>query len=304
VLPSALFVGDSIVREVHERYKLISPSSKVKLLLEWKFQYDQVQRFANMAHTQKYDILFIGGNAIHILAKRPGPMDGTQAKTMDPIDFHRKLAREVLRTMSEIQKRGQKVVYVGAMTTEQQMFLTPAKKDWDVFHDFSLLKAWAVVDREETRRHGIPLLDVAALASQCPGLKCDGMHFASQFKSYDCCSSAQLYDRLLIAFLGPCYYTAIGCCTPPNPPVTPPVSMSKNRLSERRDIINKVRENFEIPVTGLSKEGRCGPKFGDIKCTASLPYCSRDCSERNGWCGISDAHKNAQASNMFNYVKS
>ena len=40
--------------------------------------------------------------------------------------------------------------------------------------------------------------------------------------------------------------------------------------------------------------GRCGPKFNEQKCQPG-----EYCNERNGWCGTTDAHKNAQASTKY-----
>jgi hypothetical protein len=50
--------------------------------------------------------------------------------------------------------------------------------------------------------------------------------------------------------------------------------------------------------------GRCGPNFGNTKCTGK--YSGADspeyCNEANGWCGTTSAHKNAQASTTYDYV--
>jgi len=45
--------------------------------------------------------------------------------------------------------------------------------------------------------------------------------------------------------------------------------------------------------------GRCGPKFGDKLCGKGGPYCN----EANGWCGNTNAHKNAQPSTTYDYVE-
>jgi len=45
--------------------------------------------------------------------------------------------------------------------------------------------------------------------------------------------------------------------------------------------------------------GRCGPKFGHKLCGKGWPYCN----EANGWCGNTNAHKNAQPSTTYDYVK-
>ena len=57
----------------------------------------------------------------------------------------------------------------------------------------------------------------------------------------------------------------------------------------------------------LSNQGkRCGLKFGNAKCggggAAPEPAWAKYCNEANGWCGKSDAHKNAQASTKYDFV--
>ena len=49
--------------------------------------------------------------------------------------------------------------------------------------------------------------------------------------------------------------------------------------------------------------GRCGPLFADTKCTGySSSGGAEYCNEANGWCGVTDAHRDAQASTTYDYV--
>ena len=50
-----------------------------------------------------------------------------------------------------------------------------------------------------------------------------------------------------------------------------------------------------------SNGGRCGPLFGNVRCNPNLQsnaiYCNEDCGE----CGDTDAYKNAQTSDIYDY---
>merc|ERR1719272_1582879 len=58
-----------------------------------------------------------------------------------------------------------------------------------------------------------------------------------------------------------------------------------------------------MPVSGVGAlnfkvdqddKGRCGPKFNAKMCTGG-----NFCNEANGWCGDTDAHRDAQESTMY-----
>ena len=53
--------------------------------------------------------------------------------------------------------------------------------------------------------------------------------------------------------------------------------------------------------TDTSIEGRCGPKFGNVRCNKNLISYALYCNEHNGWCGNTEAHKNAQASDIYDF---
>merc|ERR1719261_501598 len=65
-------------------------------------------------------------------------------------------------------------------------------------------------------------------------------------------------------------------------------------------------KTFIIALTcgsALAAKGRCGPLFGNQKCVGT--YSGKGgmeyCNTRNGWCGVTSAHKNAQPGNRFDY---
>ena len=55
----------------------------------------------------------------------------------------------------------------------------------------------------------------------------------------------------------------------------------------------------------FSRRGRCGPQFNNITCGGGgaepIPSWAVYCNEENGWCGITDAHRNAQASTAYDF---
>jgi hypothetical protein len=77
------------------------------------------------------------------------------------------------------------------------------------FFDFSLSSLWDSVEAEEygkLKDEGILgdmvyHLRLADLARQCPGVRCDGMHFGSSFEDFGCESSEALWDSFIADFL-------------------------------------------------------------------------------------------------------
>jgi hypothetical protein len=47
--------------------------------------------------------------------------------------------------------------------------------------------------------------------------------------------------------------------------------------------------------------GRCGPLFGGKRCNKGLVDYAVYCNADNGWCGVTDAHKNAQADDKYDW---
>jgi hypothetical protein len=197
-LPSALFIGDSIVLEISQRYKTISPQSnstfRVNVAPTAENLHDTLNSIAHSNH-----IVFVGGNALHMLTRR--------RNIFKIFESHVNRVRRVLEKLKWFQQQGRKVIYVGSITVDTQLMLPPAKGDWDDFHDFSLLEIWSKKDKELCAEYDIPFFDSVALVRQCPGVRCDGMHFGSSFINgsrggdWGCYPSIHLWDRFLIAFV-------------------------------------------------------------------------------------------------------
>jgi hypothetical protein len=197
-LPSALFIGDSIVRELYRRYIAISPKSKVILKRENFPTLDNINDILNSTRHSNH-VVFVGGNALHMCLRTE----------MEHLTFrsHVERIRPVLMKLKWLQQQGNNVAYVGSIAVDMQLMLTPERPNWDNFHDFSLLEIWSKQDKELCAEYDIPFFDSMALVRQCPGVRCDGMHFESSFikgspeGDWGCHQSSYLWDRRLVAFV-------------------------------------------------------------------------------------------------------
>ena len=114
---------------------------------------------------------------------------------------HEAEVRVVLSHLQHLKSRKKKVVYIGSSGLDLQLLLRPAKEYWDGLHQWGLLEVWAEHDRRLCAEYGIPFFDTMELVRQCPGVRCDGMHFASDFAAVGCRTSSHLWDCMLIDFL-------------------------------------------------------------------------------------------------------
>ena len=61
----------------------------------------------------------------------------------------------------------------------------------------------------------------------------------------------------------------------------------RNSLNTGKPIIEGMDDTNKD--SSLDDTGRCGPLFNEKKCTSG-----NYCNESNGWCGVTDAHKNSR----------
>ena len=64
-LPSALFLGDSISREIYNRYQAISPGTKVVKIPSSKSSTMTEEALKKT----NYEVIFISANPVHLLAR-------------------------------------------------------------------------------------------------------------------------------------------------------------------------------------------------------------------------------------------
>ena len=216
VLPSAVFIGDSITAEIMKRYKLISPQTKVDF---WYFKVG----FPEMSDKilSQYGVVFIGANSLHMALR------GTYEKCLEwglitlqgegnthkwckkeklkALESHHQISARVVNYLDELRHRtGKRVVLITTFSVDDQYFLLPETthkpRQWDLFHDFRLVDLWADIDTKLCKKYNITVFDARMLAHECPGVRCDGMHYGSDFEKFGCRRSDHLWDKMLVAF--------------------------------------------------------------------------------------------------------
>ena len=103
---------------------------------------------------------------------------------------------------------GEQPVFVGMQTVDSEvLLLDPPKKGWDDFYDLGIARLWApglsLSEREleSERAWSLDFVRPSELAEACPGVRCDGIHFGSDYSSYGCHESAALWNGALAAQL-------------------------------------------------------------------------------------------------------
>jgi len=244
----ALFFGDSIVREISDAFPKITKSTNGKslpMLFRWApgglgLQEDDhgLSAYRNaimMARNESgvpYSVVFVGGLGIHHLVPKAPCLERN-----GPTLGHEKLIEQVLTALGKLAFELEvPIVFVGVMAIDgATILLDPPKHDWAKFRDFSLPYIWDGVEAkvfagiqnssnefknidsisvEENPKKKFPGLyhfRPTALALQCPGVRCDGMHFGSGWArgrgsgylaniDFDCTSSEALWHRPLAEF--------------------------------------------------------------------------------------------------------
>ena len=88
-------------------------------------------------------------------------------------------------------------VFIGPIPIDEALFLDPPKKDWKDFHDFLLLKIW---DREASKlaqQYNVNYFSTVNAARKYKRCRCDGMHFGSYSKLWNCNSSRFIWKHEL-----------------------------------------------------------------------------------------------------------
>jgi hypothetical protein len=175
-----------------------------------------------------FNLVFIGGLGIHYLTRSPlFHPDGnrlSQHSPMvadfkdDPVELHRFLIRDHLHAWAQLgSELGVPLIFVGSMPVQAtSIFLSPPKKDWPLFYDFSLAEIWVSVEAQEykclvtswppevQRCPPLRYFDLSELTGTCGAIRCDGMHFgsfAAPNEGYECKSSAHLWDPVVTNFI-------------------------------------------------------------------------------------------------------
>ncbi len=137
--------------------------------------------------------VWIGGNALHFLLRR--------YPKKEPIGDYVNLITPVLQFLSTNCINS---VFVGPITVDETLFLSPPKRDWQHFESLQLLHLWQQHAKALARRYGVRYFDTDAIVLRHPRCRCDGMHFGSAYSEWNCTSTRHLWRyeicRQLAAF--------------------------------------------------------------------------------------------------------
>jgi hypothetical protein len=176
----------------------------------------------------------------------------------------RELARRRARQLACLSRQlATPFVFVGIAPVDGPVvLLDPPKPDWNEFLDFGLSDVVARVEKEveaahcaaravangavdddsgggaRPRAHGeraaLLFFHLADLVRSCPGVRCDGVHFNSEFPSFNCFGSLFLLSHFLVHFLERYLpqLLGLGC---PTTNTAPP--HGARRAAPRRDLL-------------------------------------------------------------------
>jgi hypothetical protein len=133
-----------------------------------------------------------------------------------PFAHHYGRRVEVVRRLDELANKYSKpCVTIGTLTVDVAVILlTPMKHDWDAFYDMGIADLFVAAERRVQREHeakhprlrvssepgsrsGLTFFHPSDRAASCPGMRCDGIHFASDFAEYECRTSVAIWDSPL-----------------------------------------------------------------------------------------------------------
>lgn len=195
--PDAVFIGDSITHEISLRYRAVGHADVVhhnNPIPSTSSVREQIIR------SLPRKLVFVGGTALHHLTHKHHTHGVNIDSVNDVIAMQRERVAAVLKTLVSLQNElNITAVYVNAPVIDEPiLFLDPPKGDWDDFYDFSLLKLFGYSDANLCKEHGIPLLDALFVTLNCAGIRCDGMHYGSDFKEWNCSSSISVWDNVIM----------------------------------------------------------------------------------------------------------
>jgi hypothetical protein len=157
-------------------------------------------------------LLCVHDTLLHALARLLGGLSSATVISAFPISLstHQLCACPSQALASCIARStGTPIVFVGSIPIDAPVLLLhPAKKDWASLHQLGLAQVWAGVEASQyaqqlaTRpRDPFHFLPLADLARSCPSARCDGMHFGSDYHTFQCHSTLAVWYPFLVTFL-------------------------------------------------------------------------------------------------------
>lgn len=113
----------------------------------------------------------------------------------DPVGPHARYFAETLRQLAAFARaQARPVLLLGSAEVDDDTLLSsPAKGDWGQFYPWSSLRLWRHAERQAYGALAQPstdagarvhYVDLGAVVARYPGVRCDGMHFGSEFANY------------------------------------------------------------------------------------------------------------------------
>lgn len=207
------FVGDSVMRELSLAWHAVAPRSMAQYVYAERSNLTSPAVQAALQAVRAdcaLDGIFVGSAALHSLYR--GSMEGARERASspaNPYEQHAAPTRAVVATLSDVARAAMRpIVYVGTMPVDvATLLLHPPKRDWDSFHDFYLAELWAASERDIERSERASLdahlafLHPSSLVAQCPGVRCDGMHFNAEYPVFGCASSLGLWYDFIVSWM-------------------------------------------------------------------------------------------------------
>jgi len=210
---NVLFAGDSVMGEICHSYMMITGQATVasngkNRMISNATRCVGASGFFDPANARKVVMdatsdgtkfdMFVLGTTTHNLFGAP---DGE-----DPLTEHRARVESHLRVYSDLANElGVPIVFVGSMPLDgRTILLSPPKHDWKKFKDFATADLWDAIETEVFQSRnvsGVHHFRPAVLTMRCPGIRCDGLHFGSDFQGWVCTRSWALWDHYLAHFL-------------------------------------------------------------------------------------------------------
>ena len=213
-----LFIGDSITRELFEAFHILTGAPKnaveyIQIMGSFpggmkgslsayrKIISESTGLGSTASKSAPVSAVFVGGLGLwHLYRDVPCTQNNT-------ISGHRELIEAHLAQLHIFSiQLGIPFVFIGTMPLDiLTMSMSPKHKKINDFIDLGHTWLWDSVETSsfQSGNFGPGVLHFRPywVAQHCPGVRCDGMHFGSDYASYNCHHSQALWDRPLTQFL-------------------------------------------------------------------------------------------------------
>ena len=189
-------IGDSITREISSQLsKVLDRPNQYSRLNHFKLKPDDVHTSCSAPSSRcspkRCSAYLIGGLSLHWMTRNASMLRTT---AQESVEAHARYFEHVLERAAYFsQEHARPVLLVGSGEVDEDTLLSaPSKSDWDVFLPFALLKLWRAAELRIFRsftqlssaRPRVHYFDVGSIWARYPGVRCDGIHLASEFYNF------------------------------------------------------------------------------------------------------------------------